>query len=95
MAKTTLKTASVLAFERKLSNSDAQMYSGDWGSVGNNNGWSPIIVNEKAVRGTISNRQKNAIQSVIQLCYNIMLQPCKGFYTFHFPAQTGRAPCMK
>ena len=63
MAKTTLKTASVLAFERKLSNSDAQMYSGDWGSVGNNNGWSPIIVNEKAVRGTISNRQKNAIQS--------------------------------
>jgi CRISPR-associated protein Csy3 len=63
MAKTKLTTASVLAFERKLSNSDAQMFSGDWDAVDNAAGWSPIVVNEKDVRGTISNRQKNAIQS--------------------------------
>lgn len=31
MAKATIKTASVLAFERKLSNSDAMMYAGNWG----------------------------------------------------------------
>lgn len=59
MAKTStaIKTASVLAFERKLATSDAVMYSGNWeGSV-----WRPIHIQEKAVRGTISNRLKNAI----------------------------------
>ncbi|MEG1655120.1 MAG: type I-F CRISPR-associated protein Csy3 [Hafnia sp.] len=48
MAKTSvIKTASVLAFERKLANSDAVMFSGKW----------------QGVRGTISNRLKNAIAS--------------------------------
>lgn len=55
MAKATIKTASVLAFERKLSNSDAMMYAGNWGQTDN---WQPIIIKEKAVRGTISNRLK-------------------------------------
>lgn len=32
MAKATIKTASVLAFERKLSNSDAMMYAGKLGA---------------------------------------------------------------
>lgn len=52
----TLKTASVLAFERKLSPSDALLYSGHWGSFEANSNWTPIEVNEKAVRGTASQR---------------------------------------
>ena len=59
MAKTTIKTASVLAFERKLANSDAIMLAGEWGA----DEWQPIAIKEKAVRGTISNRLKNAIAS--------------------------------
>ncbi|WNN51139.1 type I-F CRISPR-associated protein Csy3 [Hafnia alvei] len=56
MAKTSvIKTASVLAFERKLANSDAVMFSGNW----QGNVWQPIQVREKAVRGTMSHRQKN------------------------------------
>lgn len=55
MAKApTVKTASVLAFERKLAVSDALMYAGNWeGDL-----WQPIHIEEKAVRGTISNRLK-------------------------------------
>ena len=53
-----LKTASVLAFERKLANSDGLMYSGSWGDRDNAESWTPLTVHEKAVRGTISNRLK-------------------------------------
>ncbi|MCL2898994.1 type I-F CRISPR-associated protein Csy3 [Brenneria tiliae] len=60
MAKTTIKTASVLAFERKLANSDALLFSGHWDQAV---GWQPIEIKEKAVRGTISNRLKNALAS--------------------------------
>lgn len=59
MAKTTIKTASVLAFERKLANSDAMMFAGEWAG----SKWRSIEIKEKAVRGTISNRLKNAIAS--------------------------------
>lgn len=60
MAKTaTVKTASVLAFERKLANSDAVMFSGEWEGAT----WQPIRIQEKAVRGTISNRLKNTLAS--------------------------------
>ena len=55
-APTTVKTASVLAFERKMATSDAMMYSGTW----QGEHWQPIRIQEKAVRGTISNRLKNA-----------------------------------
>ena len=58
-APVSVKTASVLAFERKLATSDAMMYAGNWQSEC----WKPIDVQEKAVRGTISNRLKNAIAS--------------------------------
>ncbi|ERT12422.1 type I-F CRISPR-associated protein Csy3 [Photorhabdus temperata] len=61
MSKSTIKTASVLAFERKLSNSDAIMFAGNW--VQNGGEWKPIVIQEKAVRGTISNRLKNALTS--------------------------------
>ncbi|WBG90376.1 type I-F CRISPR-associated protein Csy3 [Pantoea piersonii] len=60
MAKPTIKTASVLAFERKLANSDSMMFSGNWLQE---DGWKPVEIKEKAVRGTISNRLKNAIAS--------------------------------
>ena len=55
-APTAVKTASVLAFERKLATSDAVMYAGNWQGTD----WQPIRLQEKAVRGTISNRLKNA-----------------------------------
>lgn len=52
-----LKNPSVLAFEAKLIPSDALMFSGNWSQ----NEWEPILVGEKSVRGTISNRQKAAV----------------------------------
>lgn len=58
MAKDTkdaLKTASVLAFERKLDPSDALFHAGDWQARTH---WVPVVVREKSVRGTISNRMK-------------------------------------
>lgn len=58
MAKTTtLTTASVLAFERKLDPSDALLYAGRW-SERDAGTWQPIHIREKSVRGTISNRLK-------------------------------------
>lgn len=62
MATTSLKTASVLAFERKLDPSDALMHAGTWAARGDNAGWQPIRLREKSVRGTISNRLKTKDQ---------------------------------
>jgi len=58
MATLDIKTASVLAFERKLDPSDALFFAGNWDNRADSQNWSPIIVREKAVRGTISNRLK-------------------------------------
>ncbi|MEY6431053.1 type I-F CRISPR-associated protein Csy3 [Thioalkalicoccus limnaeus] len=55
---TTLKTASVLAFERKLNPSDALFFSGDWHQRDEANAWVPVALREKSIRGTISNRLK-------------------------------------
>ena len=60
MATTALKTASVLAFERKLDPSDALFASGSWAQRDQASTWPAIAVREKSVRGTISNRLKNA-----------------------------------
>lgn len=60
---TNLKTASVLAFEAKLANSDAIMASGNWDERSTPKSFIPIAVMEKAVRGTISNRLKSALAS--------------------------------
>ncbi len=57
--KKTLKTASVLAFESKLANSDAIMLSGNWDNMDDDKKWKPISIVEKSVRGTISNRLKS------------------------------------
>ena len=53
-----LKTASVLAFERKLDPSDAVFSAGLWADRSNAKGWPAVPVREKSVRGTISNRLK-------------------------------------
>jgi CRISPR-associated protein Csy3 len=58
-----LKTASVLAFERKLDPSDALLFAGDWASRDQLEGWAPMTLREKSVRGTISNRLKSKDQN--------------------------------
>ncbi|MBA3487644.1 MAG: type I-F CRISPR-associated protein Csy3 [Lysobacter sp.] len=58
MATGSLKTASVLAFERKLDPSDALFSSGGWHDRNGSDNWPSIEVREKSVRGTISNRLK-------------------------------------
>lgn len=62
-----LKTASVLAFERKLDVSDALMFAGDWSDRDNADNWQPVVVREKSVRGTISNRLKAKDQDPTKL----------------------------
>ena len=62
-----LKTASVLAFERKLDPSDALMFAGDWGARASAQDWQPITLREKSVRGTISNRLKTKDQDPTKL----------------------------
>lgn len=51
-----LKTASVLAFERKLDPSDALLAAGRWDDRSGADHWSSLAVETKSVRGTISNR---------------------------------------
>ncbi|MGC3872117.1 type I-F CRISPR-associated protein Csy3 [Halomonas sp. GXIMD04776] len=68
MAKNdTLKTASVLAFERKLDPSDALMFAGQWEQRDDMQEWQPIAIREKSVRGTISNRLKAKDQDPAKL----------------------------
>lgn len=67
MAKTELKTASVLAFERKLDPSDALFSAGRWDDRDNGAQWPAVSVREKSVRGTISNRLKANAQDPAKL----------------------------
>lgn len=67
MANETLKTASVLAFERKLDPSDALFYSGQWSAREDASAWQPVALREKSVRGTISNRLKAKDQDPAKL----------------------------
>lgn len=53
-----LKMASVLAFERKLDCSDALMEQLKWDDPSDR---APVLVREKSVRGTISNRLKAGV----------------------------------
>ncbi|GHV57059.1 CRISPR-associated protein Csy3 [Deltaproteobacteria bacterium] len=55
-----LKTASVLAFERKLDVSDGLFYAGVWAERLKSSSWPGVEVREKSVRGTISNRLKKS-----------------------------------
>ena len=70
MAKTDskdLKTASVLAFERKLDPSDALFSAGQWDDRHTGEAWPAVEVREKSVRGTISNRLKTKDQDPAKL----------------------------
>lgn len=68
MAKNdTLKTASVLAFERKLDPSDALFRAGNWEGRAHAAQWGFVPVREKSVRGTISNRLKAKDQDPLKL----------------------------
>jgi len=67
MAINNLKTASVLAFERKLDPSDALMAAGLWAERDANGNWAPIAIRAKSVRGTISNRLKTKDQDPAKL----------------------------
>ncbi|ALP53830.1 type I-F CRISPR-associated protein Csy3 [Candidatus Tenderia electrophaga] len=62
-----LKTASVLAFERKLDPSDALFSAGAWGDQNNGHHWPAVTIREKSVRGTISNRLKTKDQDPAKL----------------------------
>jgi CRISPR-associated protein Csy3 len=63
----TLKTASVLAFERKLDPSDALFFAGNWDARHQSEHWQPVMLREKSVRGTISNRLKTKDQDPAKL----------------------------
>jgi CRISPR-associated protein Csy3 len=65
--KTDLKTASVLAFERKLDPSDALFQAGQWNGREDGAKWPAIGIREKSVRGTISNRLKTKDQDPTKL----------------------------
>lgn len=64
---TELKTASVLAFERKLDPSDALFAAGNWADRAHSATWAPVTLREKSVRGTISNRLKTKDQDPAKL----------------------------
>ena len=56
-----LITASVVSFERKLDPSDALFFSGQWNDIASTTGtghWPAVMIREKSVRGSISNRLK-------------------------------------
>ena len=61
MAKNESALATVLAFEKKIVPSDGFMYGTTWGKRHQER--SPISLVEKSVRGTISNRLKNAVKN--------------------------------
>ena len=56
-----MEPASVLAFEKKLVFSDGLMYGTNWKN--RKAEATPILIHEKSVRGTISNRQKDAMMN--------------------------------
>ncbi len=63
----TIKTASVLAFERKLDPSDALFAAGTWAQRSTSHNWPAVVVRTKSVRGTISNRLKTKDQDPAKL----------------------------
>jgi CRISPR-associated protein Csy3 len=67
MAANDIKTASVLAFERKLDPSDALFSAGDWTQREASQQWPAVVIRPKSVRGTISNRLKTKDQDPAKL----------------------------
>ena len=67
MSEVEIKNPSVLAFERKLDPSDGLFTAGSWTDRNNGSKWQPVALNEKLVRGTISNRFKTKDQDPAKL----------------------------
>lgn len=67
MVTAAIKTASVLAFERKLDPSDALFAAGLWTQRDSVAHWAPVGILPKSVRGTISNRLKTKDQDPLKL----------------------------
>ena len=61
MAKKESNLASVLSFEKKLVLSDGYMYGTTWEK--RNETARPVMLVEKSVRGTISNRLKDSVKN--------------------------------
>ena len=91
----TLKTASVLAFERKLDPSDAQLFAGNWDARHSQKGWTPIALREKSVRGTISNRLKTKDQDPAKLDAAIENPNLQTVDVAALPAEAGVAPTRR
>ena len=66
MTNEPIRTASVLAFERKLDPSDGLLLAGNWNQREQKD-WKAIALREKSVRGTISNRLKTKEQDPAKL----------------------------
>lgn len=62
-AKTKPTIPSVLAFEKKLVPSDAQMFATNWDDRADRSSAQPLGIHSKSVRGTISNRLATKLQS--------------------------------
>ncbi|WP_027177384.1 type I-F CRISPR-associated protein Csy3 [Maridesulfovibrio hydrothermalis] len=71
--KTKIELPSVLAFERKLDVSDGLFKSGIWADRENHQNWEPVLVREKSIRGTVSNRT-NKIKEIEKNTQNANLQ---------------------
>lgn len=67
MSEVKIENPSVLAFERKLDPSDGILTAGTWSDRHNGSKWQAVTVNEKSVRGTISNRLKTKDQDPAKL----------------------------
>lgn len=57
----TLKTPKVLSFDRKLENSDALMFSGNWENRNSQDKWEQIELTERRNRGVIGNKLPSEI----------------------------------
>lgn len=67
MSEVKIENPSVLAFERKLDPSDGLFTAGSWADRNNGTKWQSVTLNEKSVRGTISNRLKTKDQDPAKL----------------------------
>jgi len=65
------ETPSILAFERKLEPSDALFFSGNWAECDDASKWSPVVLQEKTVRGTVVHRLPPTEKDPARLNLNI------------------------
>ena len=93
MSDNNLKTASVLAFERKLDPSDGLFRSGRWDDRDNGDHWAPVEIREKSVRGTISNRLSTKEQDPAKLDASIQNPNLQTVDVAALPFRCGYVAC--